>query len=44
MGMLLVASPRAVFRIFAMHCGIAGGQTIRKRPNKYMPISLLKKV
>jgi hypothetical protein len=26
-----------------MHCGIAGGQTIRKRPNKYMPISLLKK-
>jgi hypothetical protein len=28
MGMLLVASPRAVFRIFAMHCGIAGGQTI----------------
>ena len=28
MGMLPVARPRVVLCVFAMHCGIAGGQTL----------------
>jgi hypothetical protein len=45
MGMLLVASQRTVFRIFALHCGIAGGANNLEKNYKYMHISLfLKKV